>query len=70
MSAVPSEYHGSSTQSCPQPTLIPMASISFTRVSPRRLGKVSCRPCNTMLISGLGITLICASAISGSSLET
>jgi hypothetical protein len=38
MSAVPSEYHGSSTQSWPQPTVMPWACISFTRVRPRRLG--------------------------------
>ena len=38
MSAVPSEYQGSSTQSWPQPTRMPASIISGTRVMPRRFG--------------------------------
>jgi len=38
MSAEPSEYQGSSTQSWPKATVMPAAMSSGTRVMPRRLG--------------------------------
>ncbi len=70
MSALPSEYHGSSTQSWPNATLTPAAISSGTRVMPRRFGYVSWRPCSVMLMSGLATTCTPASATSGISFET
>jgi len=70
MSPLPSEYHGSITQSWPNATSMPAAISSGTRVMPRRFGYVSWRPWIVMLISGFATADTPASRISGISFDT